>query len=63
MNDPIPKKQRTGSQINILREEKEESVEMLLSVIENPQALDVSDKAKADALYRFKFNPSDSVKE
>ena len=36
---------------------------MLLSVIENPQALDVSGKAKADALYRFKFIPSDSVKE
>ena len=36
---------------------------MLLSVIENPQALDVSGKAKAHALYRFKFNPSDSVKE
>ena len=36
---------------------------MLLRVVESPQAVDVSDKAKADALYRFKFNPSDSVKE
>ncbi len=31
--------------INILREEEEESIEMLLSVVENPQAFDDSDKA------------------
>ena len=36
---------------------------MLRSVVENPQAFDVNDKAKAGALYRLEFDPSDSEKE